>query len=746
MNETDLRHEIAKLKRVEVLQGQQQQILRLIATGHPLAQILDNLACVVVELFPPSLCVVLVYDERNECLRLGAAPGVVNEIRQILDGASVAPYANTFAAAAFRRETVIVTDIAVDETCGESREQALRAGYKSCWAHPILSPGGHLLGVIGMYHRELRAPSDEELGFIIDVSDLVGIAIGRDQAERRMRTLTSAVEQTDDAVVITDIEGTIEYVNPAHERTSGYSSKEVLGGKPSIVKSGQHDMAFYQKLWGTIKRGDVFRELFINRRKDGALYYEEKTITPVRDEHGKLVHFVSTGKDISKRMEAQERLSHMAHHDVLTDLGNRALMCDHLNEALLQAQRNDHMVALLYLDLDRFKTINDSLGHSVGDALLKVVGHRLQDCLRKGDTIARLGGDEFTVLLPNINHVSAPAYVAQNLLEALHPPVVIEGHELFVNSSIGITIYPDDGKTADDLLKNADLAMYRAKSAGGGTYEFFTEDMTIQTVKRLDMEHKLRYALERNEFCLHYQPRADMQSGEICCLEALLRWHQPELGIVEPVEFIPVLEETGLIIAVGEWVIRTACSYAQTLRTAGMETLRVAVNLSARQFRDRNFVDLVKRCLQDSGLDGAHLELEITESLLIENIDSTIAMLNELHGMGIHISIDDFGTGYSSLAYLKRFPIDTLKIDRVFVRDITTDVDDKAIVTAIISMSRSLGYSVTAEGVDTKEQLTFLRLQGCDELQGYYLSPPLSTGELEMWLGEQGVKLRTRTS
>ena len=741
MIETDLRREIARHQRVEMLQGQQHGILRLIATGCSLSQIFDFLAHRVIDLFPPSLCVIMVYDQRDDCLRIGAAPNVDKEVAQLLDSLPVMPFLSSFTAAAYHQETVIVTDIARDETCGDTREKALRAGYKSCWAHPILSSSNQLLGVIGMYNREARSPSEEELGFIVDVSDLLGIAIARDQAERRMQTLSSAIEQTDDAVMITDINGIVEYVNPAFERTSGFSSREVLGGKPNLVKSGHHDATFFTTLWETIGNGDTFRDVFINRRKDGELYYEEKTITPVRDEYGKPMHFVATGMDISMRMEAQERLSHLAHHDVLTDLANRALLRDHLDEALAQAQRNDHMVALLYLDLDRFKTINDSLGHSVGDGLLKAVAQRLRDCIRKGDTIARLGGDEFTILLPNVNDVGVPAHVAQNLLKALRPAIAVDGHEMFVNASIGITIYPDDGKTAEYLLRNADLAMYRAKSAGGDSYEFFTEDMTVQTVKRLDMEHKLRYALERNEFRLHYQPRADIQSGQICGLEALLRWQQPELGEVDPVEFIPVLEETGLIVPVGEWVIQTACTYAQRLRTMGLGKLSVAVNLSIRQFRDKNLVKFIEQCLQDSGLDGSHLGLEITESLLIENIDTTNAMLNQLHAMGIHIYIDDFGTGYSSLAYLKRFPIDTLKIDRAFVHDITVNMDDKAIVTAIISMSRSLGYNVTAEGVETKEQLAFLRLQGCDELQGYFLSPPLSAENLETWISEHSANI-----
>ncbi len=746
MTETDLRREIAKHQRIELLQNQKQQILRLIATGHPLAQIFDALTRVVVDLFPPSLCVIMVYDKSADCLRIGASPNVDKELQRLLDGAPITPHSNSFSAAAYHQKTVIVTDIAKDPTCGKTREIALRAGFKACWAHPTLSPSDRLFGVIGMYHREARGPSEEEMEFVIDVSDLVGIAIERDQVERRMRTLSSAIEQTDDTVMITDKEGIVEYVNPAYERTSGYSRDEVLGKNPNIVKSGHHDTAFYARLWDTIRCGDVFREVFINRRKDGVLFHEEKTITPIRDEQGEPIQYVSTGKDISERIEVQERLSHLAHHDALTDLGNRALLLDHLEEALALAQRNEHMVALLYLDLDRFKTINDSLGHSVGDSLLKAVAQRLHNCIRGGDTIARLGGDEFTVLLPNVHDVGGPAHVAQNLLEVLRPSIAVDGHEVFVNASIGITICPDDGNTAEDLLKCADLAMYRAKSAGGDAYEFFTEDMTVQTVRRLDMEHKLRYALERNEFSLHYQPRADIQSGQICGLEALLRWYQPELGEVAPVDFIPVLEETGLIIPVGEWVIQTACSYAQRLRAARLGMLRIAVNLSTRQFRDRNLVKSIEQCLQHSGLAGWHLELEITESLLIENIDTTIAILSELHAMGIHISIDDFGTGYSSLAYLKRYPIDTLKIDRAFVRDITTDEDDKAIVIAIISMSRSLGYSVIAEGVETKEQLAFLRLQGCDELQGNFLSRPLGAEDLEIWLSEQGFNLSGRAT
>ena len=735
MSRADLQREIHRRQRVETLQGSQQSILRLVATGCPLGQVLSTLVDAVELLFPPSLCALLVYDERDDCLRLGAAPSIDQAVVSLLDGSPLAPDLNTFSAAAYHRHTVIVTDIATDETCGATRDAALRAGYRSCWAHPALSPDGRLLGVIGMYHREARAPSDEETEFIIDLSDLAGIAIGHQRAEQLMRLLSSALEQTDDAVMILDREGAIEYVNPAYERISGCARDEVMGKTLDLVNQEFHEPGFDTQLWDTIRGGKAFREVFVNRRRDGELYYEEKTITPFKDELDNVTHFVATGKDITQHMETQQRLHHLAHHDALTGLANRALLFDHLANALAQAGRSEHMVALLYLDLDRFKSVNDSLGHSTGDRLLKAIAERLRRCVRESDTVARLGGDEFVILLPSSRHVDEPAHVAQNLIELLRAPFVIgDGLELFATASIGITIFPIDGEDAETLLRNADLAMYRAKSRGGGVYEFYAEYMTAQTSRHLDMEQELRYALERNELSLRYQPRIDMHTGTVCAVEALLRWRHPKLGDVAPLDFVPVLEETGLIAPVGRWVLRTACQYARHLRQVGLDRLRVAVNLSPRELRDTGLVTFIRECLEEFGLEGRCLELELTESLLIENVSATSAMLDALHDLGVYISIDGFGTGSSSLAYLKRLPIDSLKIDRAFIRDITSNVDDRGIVTAIIAMARILGYSTQAEGVETPEQSELLRSLGSDELQGFYLSRPLPAAQLEEWI------------
>jgi len=531
------------------------------------------------------------------------------------------------------------------------------------------------------------------------------------------------------------MKGAIEYVNPAYERISGCGRNEVMGKTLDLVNYEFHEPGFDTELWDTIRGGKAFRDVFVDRRRDGELYYEERTITPFKDEQDNVTHFVSTGKDITQHMKTQQRLHYLAHHDALTGLANRAMLFDHLDNALAQARRSEHTVALLYLDLDRFKTVNDGLGHSSGDRLLKAISERLHHCVREADTVARFGGDEFVILLPSTRHVDEPAHVAQNLIEALRAPFVIgNGPELFATASIGITIFPIDGEDAETLLRNADLAMYRAKSRGGDAYEFYASYMTVQTTRHLDMEHKLRYALERNELSLRYQPRIDMHTGKICAVEALLRWKHPELGDVEPVDFVPVLEETGLITTVGRWVIQTACHCARSLQQAGLTGLRVAVNLSPRQLRDNGFVTFIRECLEEFELDGGCLEVEITESLLIENVSTTIAMLDALHDLGVHISIDDFGTGYSSLAYLKSFPIDSLKIDRAFIRDITTNADDKAIVTAIIAMARTLGYSTTAEGVETPEQSELLRELGSDELQGFYFSRPLRAVHLEDWI------------
>jgi diguanylate cyclase (GGDEF)-like protein/PAS domain S-box-containing protein len=552
----------------------------------------------------------------------------------------------------------------------------------------------------------------------------------RQHAIGQMHKLSKAVEQTADAVIITDPKGVIEYVNAAFEHTTGYGRDEVIGQTPSLIKSDRQKPEFYKNLWQTILAGEVYNEVFVNRRKDGSLYYEEKTITPLKDNEGRITHFVSTGKDITERMHIQERLQYMTQHDALTDLPNRVLLFDRLMQALVRARRHNRLLAVLFIDLDRFKNINDTLGHEAGDQLLQQLSARLRRCVREDDTVARFGGDEFVILLDDVILESDINDMAKKVLEELVPPFNIGSQQLYISASIGISLYPNDGQDSSELLKNADVAMYRAKERGKNTYQFYSADMSSRAFERLTLESSLRHAIERNEFRLYYQPQIDIRTGSLIGVEALLRWQHPEFGMVMPMEFMPLLEETGLIVPAGEWVLNTACTQLLAWHDAGWPTLRMAVNLSARQFASESLSIALENALAMMRGDLTCLELEITESVLMQNAQSTIDTMSRLSAMGCRFAIDDFGTGYSSLSYLKRFPISALKIDRSFVRDIPADKDDAAIVTTIVAMAHNLKLQVIAEGVETEEQLGFLRACGCDSMQGYLFSRPLPADEV----------------
>jgi diguanylate cyclase (GGDEF)-like protein/PAS domain S-box-containing protein len=467
---------------------------------------------------------------------------------------------------------------------------------------------------------------------------------------------------------------------------------------------------------------------------------------PIFDEAGRFQGYRGTGRDMTEQKRAEEQIRHMAHYDALTGLPNRMLLYDRIGQAIAQSQRNQEVLALLFIDLDRFKTVNDSLGHAVGDRLLKVVAGFFESCTRGSDTIARIGGDEFVVLLGGLKEPEDARHVAQKVLDALAEPVVVDGHELKVTPSVGICAYPHDGEDVETLMRNADTAMYYAKQMGRNNYQFFTQAMTEAAQQRLVMENDLRHAIERREFIVHYQPQLDLKSGAIIGFEALVRWRHPQRGMVSPAAFIAAAEETGLIGPLGEWVLREACTEARNWRDAGYPELQVSVNCSAQQFQREGFVETVDLILRGTGLPASCLELEITESVIVQHSEEVIARFAALDAMGVRISIDDFGTGYSSLSYLKRFAIHQLKIDQSFVRDISSDPDDAAIVSAIIAISHSLGLKVVAEGVETAEQLAFLRSLGCDGAQGYYFSRPVGADEFARLLESWNARVRTRVS
>jgi len=576
--------------------------------------------------------------------------------------------------------------------------------------------------------RFVRHQGDVSLDADNNVTRIVGTL--RDITERRlaeieMRKLSAAIEQTADGIMITDQNGIIEYVNPAMYQMTGYSKEELIGQTPAVLKSDKQSSSFYQRLWKTIQRGVVFNEVVINKHKSGRLYYEEKTITPQKNEQGEIISYISSGKDITERMEAQERLYHLAHHDSLTGLPNRVLFQNRLEQSINRARWRDRVLAVMFLDIDRFKVINDTLGHNVGDLLLNEMAQRLSECVRDDDTVARFGGDEFVIILNDLASVEDIPGVASKILNSFSAVFECEDRELFVTCSIGISLYPEDGANGQVLTKNADAAMYLAKRKGKNAFQFYTEEDEHQAIERLTLESSLRRALERDEFRLFYQPQLGLSSCKVEGYEALLRWQHAEHGLISPAHFIPLLEDTGMIIPVGKWVLHTACAQEKANQKAGHSAKKVAVNISIHQFRDKDFVQMVAHTLTATGLEPQYLELEVTEGVLIDDIGETAAKLHELHNMGISLSIDDFGTGYSSMSYLRRLPFDLLKIDRSFVTDVTTNSDDAAITSAIITLAHSIGLSVIAEGVETTEQLSFLDQLGCDSIQGYLCSPPL---------------------
>ena len=545
----------------------------------------------------------------------------------------------------------------------------------------------------------------------------------RVEGERRqVRMLAQAIVQTGDSVMIADAGGTIEYVNPAFEQITGYSRAEAIGRRTSLLKSGVHSTQFFVDLWRTIRDGRVFRAVFTNRRKDGRLFHEEKTISPIRDANGRISHFVSTAKDVTARVLAEERLAHMANYDVLTQLPNRSLFADRLRQAILRAQRDGREVALLFIDLDKFKIVNDSLGHGTGDRLLVMVGERLKACLRQQDTVARLGGDEFTLILEEVDDTGGVLKIVDKLLAAFDQPFVCEGGTFFLGMSIGIARYPHDGQDQETLLKHADIAMYKAKALGGKTHAFFDSRMSGTMVEDLSLETALHGALERGEFRVVYQPVVAARGRRVVGYEALMRWERPGHGMVMPGRFIPLLESNGLIVPATLWLMREAM---RRLRDAPGQP-RLAVNISGRHFRHPRFLDDVTGIIVETGFNPRQLVVEITESVLIENTALAIAHLDALRAMGVYLAVDDFGTGYSSLSYLRRFALTTLKIDRSFVAEVETSGDARAIAHAVVDLANGLGLDVVAEGIETEGQQAILATMGCHMMQGYLFGRPES--------------------
>ena len=614
------------------------------------------------------------------------------------------------------------------EAAGERQYRILaQGGDFSEERHYQRRDGSYFWAMVSGCALDPHRPNEGSIWVYADIT-------ARKEAEEKLRLSATVLEHIADGVMVVDAHGVIVAVNPAFTQITGYTEAEALGQPSSLTRSERHDAVFYQALWDELSTSGFWRGEIWNRRKNGEIYLEWLTISAVRDTSAATTHYVGVFSDITLVKQAQEKLDHLAHHDPLTALPNRLLFHDRLHHALQRAARDQEQLAILFIDLDRFKNVNDTLGHHIGDELLQKVACQLSARLREGDTLARLGGDEFIVLLERIDGQYGATQVAEKLMTVFEQPFTVAGHELFDTCSVGISLYPDDALDLNMLIRNADVAMYQAKARGRNGYRFYAPSMTGEGVERLRLETFLRRSIEKHEIFLNYQPQVEIDTGRLVGVEALVRWNHPELGLVPPARFIALAEDSGFINQLGKWVLDEACRQMMRWQQQGLRVPKMAVNLSVKQFERGSMAGMVADILAETGLEPQRLQLEVTESVIM-NTGDALGFINDLHAIGVGLAIDDFGTGYSSLAYLKQLPVQTLKIDRSFIKDISTDPNDEAIAIAIIQLGKSMHLSVIAEGVETQEQAAFLLRHGCRLAQGYlYSQPVLAQDVLERWL------------
>ncbi len=629
----------------------------------------------------------------------------------------------------------VCNDFLNDPRTAPWHERARASGIGASAAFP-LHRGNEVVGALTLYAAEPGLFTADLIGLLDEMVQDISFALDNFARQEELQLAATVFDSSRELITITDADGVIISVNRAFCDVTGYAAGEVVGRPIGFLKSGRHEKAFYQKMWQSINSAGYWQGELWNRRKNGELYPAWVSISAVRNEAGQVNKYISVSADITESKQAEDRIRYLAYFDPLTDLPNRTLLRDRTGQLLLAARREQRSAALLYLDVDNFKNINDSLGHLAGDQLLQEVARRIAHAIADTDAVGRPGGDEFLIILGEAD-AAAAMHTAQQLLSAIAQPYATAEQPLNITASIGIAVFPRDGEDFDELHKNADIALYKAKELGRNRYHFFTQELNSAAMERLTLENALRSALGNGELVLHYQPQVDIDNSRIFGVEALLRWTHPQLGAVPPDRFIPIAEETGLIGTIGEWVMFEACRQTKAWQQAGLPPISVAVNASTRQFTLCDMYQTVSRALNETGVAPELLEVEITESLLAQDLETTLEVLRRIKALGVRIAVDDFGTGYSSLAYLKRFPIDKLKIDQSFVRDLETDLDDRAIAAGVINLGHSLGLTVIAEGIETEEQQQLLRGLGCDEAQGYLFSRPLSADALAELLQKQ---------
>ena len=715
---------------VEQLLQFQRDALEMIAVGRPTDDILNGLCLLAEAMVPNSVASIMLLDANRARLSVRAAPSIPAEGIEALNGLQPGPFAGSCGTAVYNEEPVFVSNIFADARWANLTGVAERFHLHACWSMPVRSASEQVIGSFALTSFETRPPDPFHARLLDTASYLTGILLEREQQAESLATAAVAFDHMREAVMVTDAGNRIIQVNRAFQQITGFAAEEAIGQTPKMLRSGHQDTSFYSSFYQALEQQGEWRGEIWNRRKNGEVYPQWLSVRVVRDENCDVHRYVSVFADITDIKESERKLWQLAHHDALSHLPNRLMLAARLEHALHRAHRHDGHVALLFIDLDRFKNVNDSLGHQAGDELLKEVARRLVSSVHEDDTVARLGGDEFVVLLEDIPDANAALRIAERLLGRLCDSLVIAERTLFVTASIGISLYPEDAETPELLLQHADAAMYRAKALGRNRVAFYAPELTRDVQQRMELEHDLRNAIAREEFVVYYQPQFAAASGRLVGVEALVRWLHPERGLVPPNEFIPVAEESGLIDQLGCWVTEAACRQAQAWRDMGHREFTLAVNLSPYQLGSACSAQLAS-IFGRVGFPREYFEFEVTESLFVEQGGMAMQQLRSMRErLGIGIAMDDFGTGHSSLSQLKQLPISKVKIDRSFVTDLPNDANDAAIVRAIIPMAHTLGLTIVAEGVETEAQRTFLCECGCDHMQGYLFARPLPAEDI----------------
>ncbi|OIR19713.1 cyclic di-GMP phosphodiesterase Gmr [mine drainage metagenome] len=715
------------------------EVLEMLARGRELNDILDAIVRQVETEQPQVLCSILLLDKDGQHLLIGAAPSFPDFFNQAVHGFKIGIGHGSCGHAAATGMRTIVSDIQSHPNWAPYKELAAQAGLASCWSEPVFSSKGSVLGTFALYQRQIASPSKSQIHLIEEMAKIIGIAIERKQDEDELQLASTVFQASPEAIVITNADNTIVAVNPAFTRITQYEAHEAIGRDPKLLSSGQQGKEFYRAMWSTIQTLGSWQGEIVNRRKNGEIYSEWLTINTVRNEDGEVRQRIAIFSDITDKKRSEEIIWRQANYDILTGLPNRRLFHDRLIQEMKREGREQNSLALMFIDLDHFKEVNDTLGHEAGDNLLMQASRRIAGCIRESDTLARLGGDEFTIILPGLADPKRLGTLADTIIQVLSKPFMIGETSTYVSASIGITLYPQDATDLSSLLKNADQAMYVAKGRGRNQYSYFTASMQEAAQTRMKLGNDLRRALDGGQFEIYYQPIIELSSGLPAKAEALLRWHHPKLGFVSPSVFIPMAEEIGLINEIGDWVFRQAALKAKqwcSSEDRRLSAMQISVNKSPRQFITGDSNLSLLSWLHALDIPPSCIVVEITEGLLMDDRAEVQEKLLAFRDAGIQVSLDDFGTGYSAMSYLQRFDIDYLKIDQSFVRDMVTNPGDQAIAEAIIVMAHKLGMKVVAEGVETAAQRDMLLSAGCDYGQGYLFAKPMSAEDFDRYLDD----------